>query len=89
MLALTLAGYPIFRRITERTPDSDAAFEPDVGSAVPKPAIERPSPFASIVGGHLCQLRPVGSTIVVCPLDERSPQALCAFGLGPCTFTTL
>lgn len=53
-------------------PDSDGAFQPDVGGVVPEPAIERPSPFASPVCGHLRQLRPVSSAVVVCPLDECS-----------------
>lgn len=63
-------------------PDSDGAFQPDVGGVVPEPAIERPSPFASLVCGHLRQPCPVCSAVVVCPLDECSTKTLCAFGFG-------
>ncbi|QYL27933.1 hypothetical protein TM48_02206 [Mycobacterium shottsii] len=67
---------------TAHKPDSDGAFQPDVGGVVPEPAIERPSPFACLVRGHLRQLRPVSSAVVVCPLDEGGTEALCAFGFG-------
>lgn len=65
-----------------KSPNSDGAFQPDVSGVVPEPAIEGPGPFAHLVGGHLRQVCPVSSTVVVCPLDEGGTDTLCAFGFG-------